>query len=188
MTSTTHTTSSLALGLAPIYFFPDLIELKYMHFYLGGLAIGSLFPDIDEPNSSIGRSVSKYFPFIPYLINIIFGHRGITHRFIFFLVPLVFILAFIKEINTFLPGLHFFGISFCFGMFFHQIGDMLSGSKYYKGGIKNYFSPFGLEEKYFTPFPKIFRCAVGDIKEQIYNILFIAIILFELKEILNISI
>ncbi|MEV9477498.1 metal-dependent hydrolase [Aliarcobacter butzleri] len=188
MTSTTHTTSSLTIGLLPIYFYPDLINLEHLQFYISGLTIGALFPDIDEPNSSIGRSTSKYIPFLPHILNWLLGHRGLTHQFIFFIVPLLFVLIFSQEINKINPGLFIFCTTFCFGMFFHQIGDMLSGGKYYKGGIKNYFYPFSNPEKYFTPFPKIFRCAVGDIKEQIYNILFIAIILFELKEILNISI
>ena len=73
-------------------------------------------------------------------------------------------------------------------MFLHQVGDMLSGSKIFKGGIRDYFYPFTSSGKYFTPFPKIIRCAVGDRKEQIYNFIFVLIIAYEFKHILNFSI
>lgn len=188
MQATTHTTSSLALGLLPIAIAPNLLAVEYLHFYIGGLVIGSLFPDIDEPNSRIGRYVSKDFPALPRTINFIFGHRGITHRFIFALFFFLIFLFFKTDLENIHYGLFISGVAFSFGILFHQIGDMLSGSKYFKGGIRYYFFPFGLKDKYFTPFPKAIRCAVGDTKEKIYNILFVLIVVIELKQILSISI
>lgn len=44
-------------------------------FYFGGTILGSLMPDIDTDQSTIGRSV----PHIARLINKLFGHRTITH-------------------------------------------------------------------------------------------------------------
>ena len=76
-----------------------------------------------------------------------------------------------------------FLVGFCFGILFQQVGDMLSGSKIFKGGIKDYFYPFATSGKYFAPFPKIIRSAVGDTKKKIYNFIFVLIIAYELREI-----
>lgn len=44
---------------------------------IGG-AVGGLMPDIDHPNSMMGRKVKP----LSLIINKIFGHRGITHTFL----------------------------------------------------------------------------------------------------------
>lgn len=165
MTSKTHLSSSLALGLAPIVFVPGLISTELIPFYIFGISFGAIFPDIDEPQSYIGRRV----PILPRIIKSIFGHRGITHQFLFFLIPLIFIFAFEKDIKNISDNLFIFLVSSCFGILFHQVWDMLSGSKIFKGGIKDYFYPFATSGKYFTPFPKIIRSVVGDTKKKIYN-------------------
>lgn len=180
MQSNTHISSSISLATIPFFFQPHLItSIEYIPYFLGGVAIGSLFPDIDEPNSSIGRKTLL----LSMLLKKIFGHRGITHRFIFFLVPLLLTIIFENEINN--KFAFVFMISFCFGMLFHHIGDMLSGAEYYKGGIKNYFAPFITNDKYFTPFPIVFRCVVGDIKEKIYNMLFLSSFVYEVFYIIK---
>lgn len=38
-------------------------------------AVGSLFPDIDSPNSKIGRKIKP----ISWVVNKLFGHRGLVH-------------------------------------------------------------------------------------------------------------
>jgi inner membrane protein len=43
--------------------------------YYGGVALGSLLPDIDHPKSFLGSKI----PIIPRLIYKNFGHRSITH-------------------------------------------------------------------------------------------------------------
>ena len=184
MTYVTHTSFAISLGLAPIVLMPDLITMKELSFYLMGISFGAIFPDIDEPQSYIGRRV----PILPRVIKTFFGHRGLTHQFIFFLIPLITVIAFQTEIKNIYYGLYLFLIATCIGMFLHQVGDMLSGSKNFKGGIRDYFYPFTSSGKYFTPFPKIIRCAVGDRKEQIYNFIFVLIIAYEFKQILNFSI
>lgn len=180
MQSNTHISSSISLATIPFFLQPHLItSIEYIPYFLGGVAIGSLFPDIDEPNSSIGRKTLL----LSWFLKRIFGHRGITHRFIFFLVPLLLTIIFENEINN--KFAYVFMISFCFGIFFHHIGDMLSGAEYYKGGIKNYFAPFITNDKYFTPFPIVFRCVVGDIKEKIYNMLFLSSFVYEVFYIIK---
>lgn len=54
---------------------------------LGGL-VGSLLPDIDVPTSKISRSLGGVTKTISFIINKVFGHRGVTHKiwFIFFVV------------------------------------------------------------------------------------------------------
>ena len=47
--------------------------------YISGLILGSLLPDIDTPQSFLGR----IFKFVSIPINKIFGHRTITHSIFF---------------------------------------------------------------------------------------------------------
>lgn len=183
MQSNTHLSSSMSMSLLPFMLIPSLeFNMGLAPFYLSGAAIGSLFPDIDEPQSSIGRYVSRLFPFVPIGIKYLFGHRGITHRFIFFLFPLAILLIAKDSLENYQFT---FLIAFLFGILLHQFGDMLSGSKRFKGGIKDYFYPFfTTKNEYFTPFPFFLRCAVWDLKEKIYNILFICLFIYEIKILL----
>lgn len=43
--------------------------------YYGGVMLGSLLPDIDHPQSYLGRRL----PFLSVPIHWLFGHRGFTH-------------------------------------------------------------------------------------------------------------
>jgi len=76
----THMLSSLSLGMAipivatTLYHFP-LPNSILLALFLGGVFVGSTFPDIDEPNSYIGRKLSLFSRFLSLFIN----HRGITH-------------------------------------------------------------------------------------------------------------
>lgn len=140
-----------------------------------------MFPDIDEPRSAIGIQVSKYLPFIPYLINLIFGHRGLTHQFLFILVPILALIiyknsVYASDLNSYVFTFLF---AFIFGMLLHQIGDMLSGSSKQKGGIKDYFWPITRTGKYITVFPRFMRCVVWDFREKIYHLFFITLFLYQ---------
>lgn len=68
---------------------------------IAGGVLGSLLPDIDSPDTKIGR----HFLFISTILNSIFGHRTITHDFVFVLL----LSAFFMTKNPFLIGL-FIGI------------------------------------------------------------------------------
>jgi inner membrane protein len=87
----THLATSIALGagIAKIISFPFTIG------FLGGVSLGSLLPDIDEPNSFIGR---RSFG-IARVINKRYGHRGMTHSFFVWIV-LSFILLLIPNLFT----------------------------------------------------------------------------------------
>lgn len=97
--------------------------------------------------------LEEKFQFCPRVIKYFFGHRGITHQFIFFLIPFFALFAFqtsVKEIDI---GLFVSLVGFCLGVLFHQLGDMLSGSKKFKGGIKDYL-PYYKFRKIFYSFQK----------------------------------
>lgn len=57
---------------------------------IGG-AFGGLLPDIDHPESTIGRRLKP----ISYVVNTVFGHRGFTHT-IFSLILLSYLLFIIS--------------------------------------------------------------------------------------------
>lgn len=124
---------------------------------------------------------------MPHLINLAFGHRGITHRFIFFL-GFLFTSLTLNIVYEEHP-LHFeivlIAFAFSFGILFHQLGDMLAGSKRYKGGIKAYLYPFTNDyNKYSTPFPFVLRCAVNSAKEHLYLFFFTGLVVYEFYLIL----
>lgn len=59
MTAKSHLTTTLAIGILPLYFFRNEIVymFDYVAIYVIGLVIGSLLPDIEESNSVVGRQV-----------------------------------------------------------------------------------------------------------------------------------
>ncbi len=189
MMAKTHTISSMSLGLLPFAIFPSLVEsipLEAIKFYLIGLGIGAVLPDIDEPNSSIGRRTL----FISYFLNKMLGHRGLTHKFI--VVPaLLFLTLFFW--NNFIPGTALIMVGITFGVLFHQFGDFIAGDPIHKGGIEDYFWPFiAKKHKKTQLIPRIFRCVVGGIKEHLYLGIFMLLFLLEIylifgKLILNIK-
>ena len=79
MLGRTHIINSIAIVSIPLATGVK-IDFNYILFLLL-VAIGSLIPDIDEPNSLLGRKLK----FLSYPINIFFGHRTITHNILIFL-------------------------------------------------------------------------------------------------------
>lgn len=70
-------------SVAPVSIFTNDLELTIIN--MGVIILFSLAPDLDHPKSMITRIL---FPFIPvsYLIYKFFGHRTLTHSFIFWLL------------------------------------------------------------------------------------------------------
>jgi inner membrane protein len=66
----THLAFGFLAGIALMPFF------NHTHFliYFGLVLFGALLPDIDNPDSKVGR----YFPFVGKIV----GHRGIVHSFV----------------------------------------------------------------------------------------------------------
>lgn len=76
-------------------------------------AVGSLFPDIDTPASKIGRNI----PIFSFLLNLIFGHRGLWHS----ILASVF---FYVLLNNYFP--YYIAVLFCIGYLSHLILDMFT--------------------------------------------------------------
>lgn len=116
-----------------------------------GVILGSLLPDIDEPESYIGK---RLIP-IAEIIGKLFGHRGASH---YLIVPLCFfIIALLISGKTalFLTGLSF-------GYLFHILGDLMT-----LGGIKGLFYPFGQKHKKYVLLPQKFRFRTNTTTENI---------------------
>lgn len=138
--------------------------------FLIAVVFGSLLPDIDEPNSYIGRR----FSFIAYPLKILgIKHRTITHYLIF---PL-----FIFLISFFLEGIYkLIAVGIAFGVLMHDIGDLLT-----KGGIKGFFYPF-LKDKTIRLLPKEFAFYTNSITEHIIVfILFLVDVYLYYKVVFN---
>lgn len=133
-------------------------------FLLPFVILGSVFPDIDEPRSFIGRKL----PIISHLVSLSFSHRGFTHFLIFGI--LVAMCGVVVLFYSQVLGLCVF--AFAFGILMHQVGDMMTIS-----GIPYYFFP--LSSKKAVLLPRFLRFRTGGAVEKgiLYGI-FIPLIAF----------
>lgn len=106
----THIVTSLALGTALVV----ATDYRYTVDLVAGLMIGSVLPDIDEPNSFIGRRSLGFSSFIKQL----FGHRGFTHSLTCWIILTILSLLYTNP----------FTIGLSLGYLFHIIGDLFSTS------------------------------------------------------------
>jgi inner membrane protein len=88
-------------------------SLSFTVSYTAGVVAGSLLPDIDEPNSYVGR---RSFG-MSSKVKEAFGHRGMTHSLLVWSV-IALVVAFQS------PSL--FSIGFVLGYLFHIIEDFFS--------------------------------------------------------------
>lgn len=145
----THISSSLVgaeiIVIGSIYSGFQISNAEILIFILFFL-IGSLFPDIDEPNSKI----SKILPnFISYIINVTFGHRGFTHN-ILGIVVVAGSISYSFIYFNFKYSLSM-SIGFFLGYIFHIFGDLVTYL-----GIKsfwifnNYYSKIGIMNNFLV--------------------------------------
>lgn len=126
-------------------------ETTFMAFFYGVL-IGSLLPDIDEPNSSIGRKTIG----ISNIINVFFGHRGITHSILFIaLIAIAMLFVANNEMKLMIAGL-------VAGVIAHIIGDALTKERLY-----NVFYPARMQ---FSLLPEGMRFHVNGLIENLFVI------------------
>ena len=131
-------------------------------FFYSFLLLGSVFPDIDEPNSFIG----KKFPIISDFLSFSFGHRGFTHFLIF---PLLIFFGLYFFIDDECKPLLF---AFCLGNLLHQVGDMLTNT-----GIKHYFYP--LSDVSAVLLPRCLRFNTGMLFEKfVFLPLMVVVLIF----------
>jgi inner membrane protein len=114
----THIATSIA-GSAAV---AAATDVSFTVTYVLGVALGSLIPDIDEPNSYIGRRTLG----LSKLIKRALGHRGFTHS----------LLAWIGFSFLYKAYPNLFVLGMCTGYLFHIIGDFFS-----RKGVP-LFSPF----------------------------------------------
>lgn len=111
----THLSTAFSVGL-PLMLTTDSVGLVPAI----GLAVGAVFPDIDESRSYIGRRL----PIISHLIKFLFGHRGIFHSMPFLLLVLFAFYSFVYSFGWSDEWIHWFGL----GYFMHIIMDSFSVS------------------------------------------------------------
>ena len=81
---------------------------------LMGSLTGSLLPDLDHPESKLGRRTRPFST----LINLVLGHRGGTHSLLFLILPFL-------GLAPFMPT---FALGLALGTASHILADMISYS------------------------------------------------------------
>lgn len=159
MTHKTHVSFSTNALLIPmtcyVYLTNNSIDIIQFNTVASGVVLGSLLPDIDEPQSRIGKRTMG----ISNIIKAIFGHRGATH---YLIAPSIILLLaiFVYQSNQ-VYGLFALGVSY--GYLFHLFGDMMT-----IGGIRRFFYPFGKKKPYWI-LPKKLRFYTNSFKEHVLN-------------------
>lgn len=160
MLGKTHISLALGLGALSAVGFSVLsntpLNPKDLSVFYGAVTLGALLPDIDEPNSMLGRKTIG----ISNMIKALFGHRGLTHSitFIVFIGILLLVLSafggevlqgvplissFVKDLDSATLEIFIFGI--LLGCVFHLFGDMLTIS-----GVP-LLLPFKTQNYHLTP-------------------------------------
>lgn len=154
MLGKTHITFALALSAFGAVGFSVLthtpLNAKDLSVFYGAVTLGALFPDIDEPSSTLGKKTLG----ISNAIKALFGHRGLTHS-IAFIVGIGILLLFLSTFSTGMlreipllnleAVLEIFIFGFLLGCVLHLIGDMLTLS-----GVP-LFLPFSAKPLHLTP-------------------------------------
>ena len=143
MLGKTHITLGLGLGALSATTFSAITQTTFsaldLSIFYGAVTLGALLPDIDEPNSTIGRKTIG----ISNAIKTLCGHRGLTHSIAFIaLVSLLSLLAcalggdilreipliasYVEVANLQGDNIEIFAFGLVLGCIFHLIGDMLT--------------------------------------------------------------
>lgn len=133
MRGSVHASLGLAVGITnSILVTNQLSKLNYINennftkIFIGGITLtilGSLFPDIDYPNSILG----KRFKPISLLINKIFGHRKFFHSGILYFPIHIFLIIFCL-LNKNNQSIYYIN-SFFIGLYFHLFQDSFTTAK-----------------------------------------------------------
>ncbi len=126
MLSKTHLLFAIIVGIIIL----KLFNFPHPYLFLLIFCFFTLLPDIDSPNSKLGR---KIWP-ISSLLKLFLGHRGIMHS---IFIPLAIVLT------SWHYGYLWIGYAAAGGYFLHLLVDATT-----VGGIK-FFGPFGKKTKGF---------------------------------------
>jgi len=105
----------LAFGLLIALLSLDFFNIKYAILFILIAMLFSVFPDIDESKSKIGKKNK----IISRIIGFVFGHRGFFHS---VYMPLILFFVFYNKISNEI------GIAVLSGYFSHLIADSLTKS------------------------------------------------------------
>lgn len=170
MTAKSHTSTSLAIALSPIVFYYDIdiqSNIQYLMLYIAGVIFGSLFPDIDEENSSIARNVEL----IAGTLNTLIGHRTLTHN-IFIYAPVI-----IYGIVNFYTPIGVFVLAIGIGAILHILEDSITNS-----GVNWALKPLITK---FALLPRQFRFQTnGNFESFVYFPLTMTFLLFEIYSLI----
>ncbi len=109
MMSKTHMAFGLLVGL----FFSEFFGIENKLLFVSVCVLASLVPDLDLPMSTLGRKVRP----LSWLLNILFGHRGLLHTIWFPLIIWVILMVY---------GHNLIAGAFFLGYVSHLIIDMLN--------------------------------------------------------------
>ena len=198
MLGKTHVSFGLGLSACGIVGFNALTNTPLsgadLGIFYGAVALGSLLPDIDEPNSLLGKKTLG----VSNLIQSIFGHRGFTHSLCFVLLLGILLLLlgtldknlwneipFVAEFAKAFGGIiqaqnvEIFGIGLLLGCIFHLIGDMMTLS-----GVP-LLLPFASRKFHITP--NFMRFKTGGIPDKLITALSLGIFGYLNLELLGFS-
>jgi inner membrane protein len=152
MTAKGHVLLAVPAALTPVLlemdFSPQLTAI-----WLAAVGLGAVFPDIDEPNSYIGRRLTM----ISVPISMAVEHRGLTH---IFATSLIFVAAAVVLYFLFSTFWGIVALGFGIGWLMHTAGDLLT-----IGGIRGYFRPLSNKTIWLTP--KFLRFRTGGAVETV---------------------
>lgn len=149
----------LSSTIQEYYFGFKLNDFQIVLFYIG-LFLGTVLPDIDEPQSYIGRKL----PIFSNLLSIFIEHRGVTHLLI---IPIAIFLSNYYLVEDLYTKIVIYAIAI--GIFCHDCGDLFT-----KGGIRGFFFPL-FPTFTFGLLPKELRFYTGSIVEYMVMIMLIGL-------------
>ena len=180
MTYKTHTAFALALSFSPLLTKEtskvfESISIENIPLIVALIAIFSLMPDLDEPNSYLSRK----FPWniISFFLAKVTTHRGVTHRFLATFFAPLFVIGIIFLFNIGYKW-SFLAIFVWIAYLSHLIGDGFT-----IGGLKRFFYPFSKKTIWFLP--KFLRFRTGSSTESIYLSVFTIILFIEVHNYYN---
>lgn len=149
MTVKSHVLASITI-FNSVYFTAFNYDSTAYMFILLGVVIGSVFPDIDEPNSFLGSKVK----IVSIPTNFFIGHRTLTHNILVYIVPMA-VLWFYGMEDSYAKLLL---IGFLTGAILHILEDAVTNS-----GVKGAMFPL---VKNFSILPYKLRFSTGGIFER----------------------
>ena len=112
--------SHLSFATASWWLYCLMMGYPITGFHTLAAALGGLMPDLDHPQSTLGRRI----PVISYPLSHLFGHRGFTHS-LLMVVLLLVVLASMTASPTY-EGLRWMVMPLIVGYLSHILGDALT--------------------------------------------------------------